>query len=220
MSESRLIERLADALIGAVPKLDRGEQTMALALLRLLAKGAPVSDQALAAASGASEEKSRDALASWPGVFRDEDGRVVGFMGLSMVEFGEHRIEVGGRTLTAWCAWDTLFLPELLGETARVRSRCPVTGEQISLTVGSDGPSELRPTGTVLSFLAPERPFDADVLRSFCHFVHFFASKEASLAWIAGHPGTFTLSLEQGFRLGRRTNQASFGGALSADVAA
>jgi alkylmercury lyase-like protein len=69
MSESERIERLADALIGALPKLDRREQTMAVALLRLLAKGTPVSDQALAAASGASEEKSRDALASWPGVF-------------------------------------------------------------------------------------------------------------------------------------------------------
>jgi alkylmercury lyase len=220
MSQSGLIERLADALIGAVPKLDRGEQTMAVALLRLLANGAPVSDQALAAASGASEEKTRDALASWPGVFRDEEGRVVGFMGLSVVEFGEHRIEVGGRTLTAWCAWDTLFLPELLGETARVRSRCPVTGEQISLTVGPDGPSGVRPAGTVLSFLAPERPLDADVVRSFCHFVHFFASERAALEWTAEHPSTFTLSLEQGFRLGRRTNQASFGRALSADIAA
>jgi alkylmercury lyase len=72
----------------------------------------------------------------------------------------------------------------------------------------------------VLSFLAPERPFDADVVRSFCHFVHFFASEEAAREWIAGHSGTFTLSLEQGFRLGRRTNQASFGSALSREDAA
>ncbi|MHB1834417.1 MAG: organomercurial lyase [Solirubrobacteraceae bacterium] len=51
----------------------------------------------------------------WPRVFRDGDGRVVGFMGLSVVEFGGHRIELDGRRLTAWCAWDTLFLPGLLG---------------------------------------------------------------------------------------------------------
>jgi alkylmercury lyase len=220
MSESELIERLADALIGAVPKLDPGEQTVALALLRTLAKGEPVSEQALAAASGAPEPTIRAALDAWPGVFRDEDGRVVGFMGLSVVEFGEHRVELDGRTLTAWCAWDTLFFPELLAGVARIRSRCPVTGERISLTVGPGGPSEVRPAGTVLSFLAPERPFDADVVRSFCHFVRFFASEQAVGEWTARHAGTFILSLEQGLRLGRRTNQATFGSALgSADIA-
>ena len=167
MSQSELIERLADALIGAVPTRDPGVQAVGLALLRTLATGEPVSEQALAAASGTPEPTIRDALESWPGVFRDEDERVVGFMGLSVAEFGEHRIEVGGQRLTAWCAWDTLFLPELLGAAAWVRSRCPVTGERISLTVSSDAPSDVRPAGTVLSFLAPERPFDADVVRSF-----------------------------------------------------
>src|SRR2546421_12382091 len=82
MPGSELIERLADALIGAVPNLDPGEQTVALALLRALAKGEPVSEQALAAASGAADSTMRDALDSWPGVFRDEDGRVGGVMGL------------------------------------------------------------------------------------------------------------------------------------------
>jgi hypothetical protein len=73
----------------------------------------------------------------------------------------------------------------------------------------------------VLSFLEPERPFHADVVRSFCHFVHFFASEEAAREWAAGHQGTFRLSLEQGFRLGRRTNRASFGSGLaSAEIAA
>jgi alkylmercury lyase len=221
MSEGKLVERLADRLIGAVPSRGSGEQAVALALLRALAKGAPVSEQALATATGDPESTVREALASWPGVFRDDGGRVVGFMGLSVAAFGEHRIELGGRTLTAWCAWDTLFLPELLGGPARVRSRCPVTGEQISLTVGPDGPNSLHPADTVLSFLAPERPFDADVVRNFCHFVHFFASEQPAAEWIATHPGTFTLSLDQGFRLGRRTNQATFGSALgSADIAA
>jgi hypothetical protein len=56
---------------------------------------------------------------------------------------------------------------------------------------------------------------------SFRHFVHFFASEAAAGEWTGRHPGTFTLSPEQGYRPGRRTNQAAFGNALSgADVAA
>lgn len=134
-------------------------------------------------------------------------------MGLSAVEFGDRRIEVDRRTLTAWCAWDTLSLPALLGEATQVTSRCPTTGQQISLTVSNDGPHEVRPADAVLSFLAPRRQFDADVVRSFCHFVRFFASEDRS------KPGTFTLSIEDGYRLGQLTNEAAFGTALS-DVAA
>ena len=89
------------------------------------------------------------------------------------------------------------------------------------MTAARAASTSLTTAGMVLSFLAPERPFDADVVRSFCHFVHFFASEQAAGEWTARHPGTFTLSLEQGFRLGKRTNQATFGNALgSADIAA
>jgi alkylmercury lyase len=95
-----------------------------------------------------------------------------------------------------------------------VSSRCPVTGREISLIVSADGPDRVSPAGTVLSFLAPERPFDAHVVRSFCHFVHFFASEQAARKWTAEHPGTFTVSVDDSFRLGQRTNAAGFGAAL------
>ena len=214
MTRDDQIERLAGRLTSAVPKVNAGEQALALALIRARAKGEPVSDHALAAETGAPASGVRDSLERWPAVFRDEYGSVVGFMGLSVVEFGEHRIDIDGRRLTAWCAWDTLFLPELLGRSVEVTSRCPVTGEAISLTVTAGGPSGVRPDGAVLSFLAPDRPFDVDVMQSFCHFVHFFAFQRAAEEWTVEHPGTFALPIEQGFRLGRLTNEAALGRAL------
>jgi alkylmercury lyase len=221
IADTENVERLAERLIAAVPTLDAEAQRVGLALIRSLAAGAPVSDHEVAVAAGAAEPGVRDALDRWPGVFRDEDGRVVGFMGLSVVEFGEHRIETDRRRLTAWCAWDTLFLPGLLGRPARVSSRCPVTGEAISLTVSVDGPHGVSPAGTVLSLLTPERPFDANVLRTFCHFVHYFASEQAARDWTAEHPGTFKVSVDDGFRLGQRTNVSAFGAALDgAEIAA
>ena len=69
----------------------------------------------------------------------------------------------------------------------------------------------------VLSFLAPERPFDADVVRSFCHFVHFFGSAHAAPEWTAEHPGRLAVSVDDSFRLGQRTNAAAFGAALDGD---
>jgi Alkylmercury lyase len=52
------------------------------------------------------------------------------------------------------------------------------------------------------------------VVRSFCHFVRFFASERAAHEWTAEHPGTFTVSVDDSFRLGQRTNVAAFGAGL------
>lgn len=65
-----------------------------------------------------------------------------------------------------------------------------------------------------MPFLAPEGPFDADVVPSLCHFVRFFASEQAAHEWIAERPGMFTVSVDDSFMLGQRTNAAAFGGAL------
>jgi alkylmercury lyase len=209
------IHELADKLTAAMPRLDPREQQVALALIRQLALAAPVSGNLLAEEAELPEADVANALERLPGVFRDDEQRVVGFMGLTIVEMGHHRIHLDGFTLSAWCAWDTLFLPELLGASARVVSRAPTGEEAISLTVTPDGLTEVRPPDTVVSFLVPKTGFNADIIQSFCHFVHFFASFEAGATWTAEHPGTFLLSVDDAYRLGQLTNQAIFGAALT-----
>jgi hypothetical protein len=68
----------------------------------------------------------------------------------------------------------------------------------------------------VISFLVPETQFDANVIHSFCHFVHFFVSPTAAASWTAEHPGAFPLSIDEAYRLGKLTNRATFGAALGA----
>ena len=195
-------------------------QQAALTLLRLLAHGEPVEVRRLSEAVALPTAYVDETLDRSPGVLRDDHRRVIGFMGLSITQISDHRIHIDGRVLSAWCAWDTLFLPELLGETARVTSRCPRTGGGISLTVTPDGPADVAPPETVISFLVPETRFDANVMQSFCHFVHFFVSAAAATSWTAEHPGTFTLSVDEAYRLGKLTNRASFGAALGASKSA
>ncbi len=38
------------------------------------------------------------------------------YWGLAIAET-KHRLEVDGRALYTWCAWDSLFLPEILQRT-------------------------------------------------------------------------------------------------------
>jgi alkylmercury lyase len=215
------LARLADTLASAGLDFDDADQEMAIRLLRLLAEGHPVPSARLAQAAGLPEEHVAGTLERWPGVFRDEHGAVIGFMGLTVVEMGAHRLHnEGGPVLSAWCAWDTLFLPELLGETVRVTSRCAATSDAISLTVGPEGVCDLSPAEAVVSFLVPETGFDADVIQRFCHFVHFFASADAGATWTAENDRTFLLSVDDAFELGRLTNRAAFGTALAAQQAA
>jgi hypothetical protein len=137
------IDALAGMLTLAMPRLSASEQRLALTLIRQLALGAPVGVSRLASAAELSEAQITNGLDHLPGVFRDEGQRVVAFMGLTVVEMGHHRIHVEGRPLSAWCAWDTLFLPELLGKTAYVTSRSPTSDAEISLTVTPTGPTDL-----------------------------------------------------------------------------
>jgi alkylmercury lyase len=205
------LEALAEAVGKAQPHLDDPSRRVALATYRHLAEGTPAPVEDIAERAGESVRLAEQLLASWPGVFRDDRGHVVGFWGLTIDRLvPTHAIEAEGRRLFAWCAWDTLFLPGILGTEARVASTCPVTKETISLAVRPDGIGETSHPRAVVSFLLPSTEFDADVIQSFCHFVHFFASREAGESWTAEHPGTFLLSLEDAFELGRLVNARNF----------
>jgi alkylmercury lyase len=194
-------------------ELDEQEQRLQLTLFRLLSEGQPVESARLAERAGLPVSDIVEALGGWRGVHIDEDARVVAFKGLSLVE-APHRLFVDGRTLYAWCAWDTLFLPELIGRPAEIESTCPATAETITLRVGSRGPADVAPPEAVLSFLLPGSLFDEDTLGSFCSFIHFFASRQAAEKWTAKHPHTFVVSIEDAFEIGRRTNAAQWGDAL------
>lgn len=204
------LKELADALTGASPELDEDGRAVALGTYQLLAEGSPVPASRIAGAPALPAVTVERILGSWPGVFRDPDGNVIGFWGLAIGPLDpEHNIEIDGRTLWAWCAWDTLFLPDILGKEAHISSTDPQTGDRVRLTVGPDGVSKRSHQEAVLSFLVPDRPFsEKDVVSEFCHFIHFFSSRGSAERWTTEHPGTIVLSLEGGFELGRMRNRA------------
>lgn len=209
----RDVHSLADAINRARPYVTETDQRVSIQLYRLLGEGQPVAPAEVAAATELSESEIETRLEKWPGVYRDEQGRVVGFWGLTVREMPPHEIFLDGRKLWAWCAWDTLFLPRRLMASLVVHSVCPVTNQPISLRVSPDGVESVEPDEVVVSFLQPSRPFDADVISSFCHYVHFFANREAGEKWASEHPGTFLISLDDAFELGRLTDDDLLGDA-------
>lgn len=210
-------ERLEPSVLTFSPE----EQRAAIALYRELAKGQPVDSAQLGRALGVSPEDaqallSRDAIRVF--IYPDDQGRVLGFGGLAAAPM-HHRFEVDGRALATWCAWDSLFIPEILGRPARVTSPDPETGEVVRLIVSPDRIESAEPQGAVVSFMLPE-PGDfstsaTNVMASFCHYVFFFASRSSGDRWAAKHPGTFLYSLEEAFQLAKRLNARNFGPELA-----
>jgi alkylmercury lyase len=210
VEQDRLVS-LATVISKASPDFDAEQQRIALEVYRRLAEGSAAPASEIAQRSGVSTQRIEELLASWPGVYLDRGGRVVGFWGLTTRRLTPtHRFELEGRELFTWCAWDTLFLPGILDATAGIESLCPTTGEAISLEVSPTEILRISHPGAAVSFLVPDRTFDADVIQSFCHFVHFFASAEAGKAWTTEHPGTFLLPLDEAFELGRLVNAMNF----------
>jgi alkylmercury lyase len=149
-------------------------------------------------------------LRSWPAVFWDDCGRVIGFWGLALTEM-PHRISHAGIDLYAWCAWDPLFLARVAGDLA-VATADPVTREAITYNIGADGAiASASHPGSVLSFLRPDRPWGNDVMTAFCHFVLQFASRATAERWTGDHPGTIVISLGDAAELARRHAARAFG---------
>lgn len=168
-------------------------------LLRQLALGSPVSREVLGAALGWPAEKIAGVLDQTPGTEYDEQGNILGH-GLTLRET-PHVFEVDGHRLYTWCALDTLMFPALIGTTARVESRCAVTGRPVYLIVAPNTVRQVEPAETMVSLLVPDA--SSDIRRSFCCHVHFFASPSVANTWALEHPGIDVVSVENAFGLGR-----------------
>jgi alkylmercury lyase len=204
-----------------LPPFSPEERRVALALYREVAKGEPVDEAQLGRISGISGEETRailrrDSIECL--VYRDKRGRILGFGGLAAAPM-HHRFEIDGRVLSTWCAWDSVFIPEILGRPARVASPDPESGELVRLVVTPDRIVSVEPDDAVVSFIMPDAQAfgssNANVITKFCHFIFFFSSPSSGERWVAKHPDTFLCSVDDAFVLAKRLNARNFGPELA-----
>jgi alkylmercury lyase len=192
-------------LAGTFPACD--DAPLARALLVALARGEPVTDEQLAAETQRPVGEVMVALGRWPNVHRDDGGAVVAFSGLSLRPT-KHRFSVAGRSLFTWCAWDTLFLPELLAQPADVRSTCPLTGAPVWLRVDDGGVTASEPPDLWVTFPSLACTSTADIVGSFCCHVHFVAGRDAAQRWLEEHADGRVLDLRDAYVVGQRATAA------------
>ena len=172
--------------------------------IRALAEGHPVSAQQLAADLGLPVDQVAVIIQQMgsSGAEVDGEGRLLGVV-LTLKET-PHRFRVKGVDLYAWCAFDTLFLPAYLKETAEVESTCPITGRVIQVTITPTRVAEYSPGSTVVSIVDPSKVSCCSTRgprSTVCSQMHFFGSREAAETWQADHPGVAVCTVEEAYRI-------------------
>ena len=193
--------------IGLPPDWGEGYNRLVATLFAEIAKGDPVTPEtvdSLIANANVDLEEGREFIA---GVSeKNENGGIVGAVGLTQNNY-PHKFEVDGVNLATWCAWDTLFIAQVLKKTASVVSNAPGSNTPVELVIGPDGAKA--PEGAVVSFviLDPEE-IDTSSLESvwmtFCHQIHFFPSHKEAEAWTNDRGYNFAiLSIKDAFEVGK-----------------
>ena len=201
---------LAEILSSVFPRLNRTEQKVSLQIYQLLSHGDPITPQYVADSLQIPIETINEMLNHWWGIDYDDCNQIIAYWGLS-IRPTQHCFEIDGQMMYAWCAWDTLFLPEILKASARVESSCATTRSRIRLTLSSDHVDHVQPKNAVISFMTPDAArVKENVVANFCHSVHFFKSEDAGRVWTDKHPGTFLLTIDQAHTLGRKFNAMQY----------
>lgn len=195
---------IAKRVLRLTHPLTRVEQRLIREGQRGLVNGEPLTIAELARLAKITPFEIPEVLGQLPGlVHYDEKGRVVGLLGLSL-QCSATRFDAAGRIVSTWCAWDSLFIPRVIGKRARIASHCPITKKLIQLVVGPEGViSTSAPELRVSFLLASETEEGSGVVGACCSHIHFLATRQAADLWISAHPEGFVLTLDEAWEVGR-----------------
>jgi hypothetical protein len=84
---------------------------------------------------------------------KDDNGNIIGILGLSQDARWAHGLTVNGMALRTWCAWDQFFLAQVLNQTVLGESRCPVSDREIKITISPGGVRSCEPSTAVVSIV-------------------------------------------------------------------
>jgi hypothetical protein len=192
---------------------DRQRFLLATAFWLILDSGTAVPAARLAAAAGlpaGQVEADLVTLARAGRIRRDDDGAVLGSLGLTMISTC-HRVRVGTAVRHTWCALDAVGILGALAADGRIESENPDTGQRFGIDFAAGLPTGHDPAWVL--FVAARVVVDS-VIDQWCPRVRFFADSASAREWaaarqIAGEPMRLLAATEFGAGLWRRSLAAA-----------
>lgn len=204
LNKNELIKSYREAY-GAIPQeaLDL-DLRVTFKTMQALAEGKPVSPEQLAEIWEMSHDQVDGILkrATANGQAQvDNQGYLVGGV-LSLVPTS-HRISINGKELFAWCAYDAIYTPGVVGKTAEIVSMDPVTGDKIRMSITPSGVMNLQPEGAVVSVVSAKTDMRAGPTSPRCSQQLFFGSRDSAEKWLQDRTGVLILTIEEVFEIAR-----------------
>jgi alkylmercury lyase len=165
-------------------------------IIGLLARGEPVTMDALSMSTGVPAGRLRTVLQQSPYAEWTADGRLEGF-GLTLRPT-PHSLRIGEAVLYVWTAADAFVSAVMLARPIRISSSCHVTGVPIWVDVSSEGVGEVEPPTAVVTALArPQAHRTLSWLAASRQL--FFRSPQAASTWTEKRPDYMVLGMREAF---------------------
>ena len=198
------VEKTRQALEALPDGAYEAELRLQVIAIQLLSKGEPVSPDQLAKAWGLPIEHVQSIFeqASALGTLQlDESGNMVG-TAISLVP-SNHKFKIDGKKLYAWCAYDAIYAPGVIGKNAIIDSVDPISNGTIRIKVSPEGVTESEPKEIFATVVGMDADARGGAESPRCNQMYFFASEENASKWAADHPGVAIMTVDQLFNVAK-----------------
>lgn len=194
-----------------LPNLKNEERLISRFLYQKLALGRSVSIETIANELQEPIQDVQDHLNQMRYVEYSADSEVSAYRGVTLNKTKHHVFHNNFKIYT-WCAFDTLFLADLLVKPVSISSNCPTCCKSIACKVTDRDLISLKETDTVMSFIIPNKvDYCEDLQNAFCCKVHFFCNEQCGSEWINMSPEIVFFDLAESLVIARERNRQFLG---------
>ena len=202
-------------LSAMMPVLTLQQKLLANIIYQTLALGESVSMAMIMKKLNISTVEAKILVNSLDEIEKDQQSNITGFRGLSLTR-GEFNIQVNNRQLFCWCAFDTLFVADLLSTPCKVIAQCGQSQQALSFTIDRNEIIYGHCESIFMSLALPSKEcYQSNLQACFCHYVKFFKSKKLAQTWAQEYSDICILPLQQAFELAKQRNLLFLGYATS-----
>jgi alkylmercury lyase len=112
-----------------------------------------------------------------------------------------HQVSMGDSSVYAWCAYDAMYAPGVVGKPAQIISKDPVSDETIRISMTPDGVESVQPENAVVSVVGAGTDMRAGPGSSRCTQMLFFESRASAEHWLQNLAGVSILTVEEVFEV-------------------
>lgn len=190
-----------------LPKFTELEKRLSKFLYIELVKGFPVPLAKIVEQLHLPEEQAIELLDALDYVEQNQNNEIIAYRGVTLSS-AKHTLVTAESTVYTWCAFDTLFLLDLIDEPAHIHSTCATCNKKLMLKPSMLDGSKFENSSVVMSFLVPEPSAYQESLRaSFCCKVHFFCNLNCGQQWSSLQSNIELFSIDDSLTIARERNR-------------